>query len=70
MYGPSIGARARSGPSVLIVEDDPGTVETFAIALQREGYRVVSADSVADAIEVAPAFAVPDSFVQELVRSP
>ncbi len=38
-------------PTILIVEDEPGTVEMYRIVLEIEGYRVVVAYSIASAIK-------------------
>jgi DNA-binding response OmpR family regulator len=45
-------------PSILIVDDDVGTCETFQFELRREGYVVVTAGSGAEALHIASGRAV------------
>lgn len=53
-------------PTILIVEDEPGTVEMYRIVLEIEGYRVVVAYSVASAIK-ALGKAKPDLVLLDVV---
>jgi CheY-like chemotaxis protein len=46
-------ARGTSSPSVLVVDDDPGTVETTAALLRRAGMRVHAAVTGEDALATA-----------------
>src|SRR5436305_660789 len=51
--------------TVLLVDDDPGTVMTFALSLRASGCRVLTADNGHDAIRMTEAGA-PDVIVCDL----
>ena len=50
---PAVGADARKGATILIVEDDQGAVEIFDRILREQGYNVrVAADAEAGLLEI------------------
>jgi FixJ family two-component response regulator len=56
---------ARTAPSILVIDDDVGTSETFGFALKARGYAVTTAASAAEGIEAVDALA-PDLILLDL----
>jgi DNA-binding response OmpR family regulator len=63
--GPSRQSPVRDQRTILIVDDDPGTCETFGIALRADGYGLATACSGREALEIARTRSLDLAFVDQ-----